>query len=433
MLRDHHSVFESCIPLIASENIVSRAVKEAIISDFGHRYAEGWVGKRVYAGCRYIDQVETITIELAKKLFRAEFVDVRPISGVVANLVVYTAFTNPGDRMMSLSIPCGGHISMGKRRLGGTAGAVHGLKVEYFVYDEKELNVDVDGTVRKIQGLEEGGKHINLIMFGGSVFPFPSPVKEISEVARQYGITIGYDGAHVSGLIAGGQFQDPLREGCDVMSSSVHKTLFGPQRGIVLSRDEYADRIKRAAFPGMISNHHLHTLAGLAIALSEMLEFGRDYAKQVIRNSKALGSALYERGFDVLAQHKGFTESHTLLIDITKTPLKDGMKVESELEKANIIVNRNLLPWDIREGRHYMHPGGIRLGTSEITRLGMKESEMEEIAEFMKRVVLDGEDPKWVAKDVDHFRGNYQTCHYCFDESGAYEYIRLRGEGPQVK
>jgi len=236
---------------------------------------------------------------------------------------------------------------------------------------------------------------------------------------------VAYDAAHVAGLIAGGCFQDPLREGADVVTLSTHKTLFGPQHGGVLSWDKYADKIKRATFPGMVSNHHLHALAGVTIACAEMLEFGKEYTQQIVKNSKALGQALYERGFNVLAEHKGFTESHVLLIDITK--LGDGGTIEEQLEKANVIINRNLLPWDIKEGRHFMHPGGIRLGTSEITRLGMKESEMEEIAEFIKRVIIDKEHAEQVKSDVREFRKDYQKVHYCFENATeAYQYVKVR-------
>jgi glycine hydroxymethyltransferase len=209
------------------------------------------------------------------------------------------------------------------------------------------------------------------------------------------------------------------------MSLSTHKTLFGPQHGGVASWEKYAEKIKRAAFPGMLSNHHLHAVAGVAVACAEMLEFGREYTRQVVKNAKALGQALYERGLNVLAEHKGFTESHVVLIDITKHG--DGGTIEGELEKANVIINRNLLPWDIKEGRHFEHPGGIRLGTSEVTRLGMGESEMTEIAEFIKRVIVDKEDPKNVAKDVVDFRGGFQKVHYCFESATeAYEYIKIR-------
>jgi len=425
LLQQHHEWFQESIPLIASENIPSPAVREALTTDFGNRYAEGWPGERVYAGCRFIDQVEFKCIELMKKLFNAEFVDVRPISGVVANLVVYTAFTEPGDTMMALSIPCGGHITMGKKELGGTAGTVHGLIVEYLPLDYKELNIDVDKAKNRIEKLTGEGKHPKLVMFGASVFPFPHPVKELTETIRSIGGTIGYDAAHVAGLIAGRQFQDPLREGADVVSLSTHKTFFGPQHGGVLSLDKNADKIKRATFPGMVSNHHLHAVAGVTIACAEMIEFGKEYASQIVKNAKALAQALYERGFNVLAEHKGFTQSHVILIDITK--YGDGGTIEETLEKANIIINRNLLPWDIKEGRHFQHPGGIRMGVSEVTRLGMKESEMSEIAEFIKRVIIDKEPLEKVTADVAEFRKDYQKVHYCFENAtDAYKYIKIR-------
>jgi len=425
LAQKHHKWFAEAIPLIASENVSSPAVREALTMDFGNRYAEGWPGERVYAGCTYIDQVEVICIELMKKLFKAEFVDVRPISGVVANLVVYTTFTNCGDTMMALSIPCGGHISMGKKDLGGTAGAVHDLVVEYLALDYKELNIDVDETKKRVERLAGEGRPPRLVMFGGSVFPFPHPLKELVDTFRDVGATVGYDAAHVAGLIAGGCFQDPLREGADVVSLSTHKTLFGPQHGGVLSWESFGDRIKRATFPGLVSNHHLHAVAGVAVACAEMLEFGREYARQVVRNAKALGQALHERGFDVLAEHKGFTESHVVLVDVTK--LGDGGTLEGLLEKGNVIVNRNLLPWDIKAGRHFMHPGGVRLGTSEVTRLGMGESEMVEVAEFVKRIVIDREDVERVRRDVAEFRKEFQRVHYCFeDKTEAYKYVKIR-------
>jgi glycine hydroxymethyltransferase len=425
LLEQHHRWFQENIPLIASENIPSPAVREALTTDFGNRYAEGWPGERVYAGCRFIDQVEFKCIELMKKLFNAEFVDVRPISGVVANLVVYTAFTEPGDTMMALSIPCGGHITMGKKELGGTAGAVHGLIVEYLPLDYKELNIDVDKAKQRIGKLAAEGKPPKLVMFGASVFPFPHPVKELAETIRSVGGTVGYDAAHVAGLIAGKQFQDPLKEGADVMSMSSHKTFFGPQHGGILSWEKYAEKIKRATFPGMVSNHHLHAVAGVAVACAELLKFGEEYARQVVKNAKALAQALYEKGLNVLAEHKGFTQSHVVLIDITK--YGDGGTIEETLEKANIIINRNLLPWDIKEGRHFQHPGGIRLGVSEVTRLGMKESEMVEIADFIKRVIIDKEPPEKVRADVAEFRKDYQKVHYCFENATeAYEYVKIR-------
>jgi glycine hydroxymethyltransferase len=425
LLETHQNWFANSLPLIASENIPSPAVREAILSDFGNRYAEGWPGERVYAGCKYIDQVEQICIDLAKQLFRVEFADVRPISGVCANLVAYTTFTTPGDTILALAIPAGGHISMGKKEFGGTAGAVRGLNVEYFPFDTEEMNIDIDATEKKIQKLAEEGKKPTLAMLGGSVLPFPHPVKQLADTFKEYETRICFDAAHVAGLVAGGQFQDPLHEGADAMTASSHKTLPGPQGGLILSKPEHGEKIKKSTFPGNVSNHHLHHLAGKAVMFAEMLAFGKEYASQIVKNSRALAAALHERGFQVLGEKKGFTRSHLLVADITK--FGDGKTIEKKLEDGNIILNRNLLPYDIKAGRHFEAPGGIRCGVSEVTRLGMKESEMEHIADFMTRIVVKGEDPRRVASDVSEFRKDYQKVHYAFETSkDAYTYIHIR-------
>jgi glycine hydroxymethyltransferase len=424
-LKKHHNWFENSIPLIASENIPSPAVREAIISDFGNRYAEGWPGERVYAGCVYIDEVEFECMKLAKKLFKAKFADVRPISGVVANLAIYSAFTNPGDVMLAPSIPAGGHISHGKKEHSGTAGLVHGLEIEFYSFNAEEMTIDVDKTKTKVKELEKKGRLPKMAMFGGSLFLFPHPVKELADFLKSYDIHINYDAAHVAGLIAGGKFQDPLREGADTMTMSTHKTLFGPQGGLVLGSTEHEEEIKKAMFPGLTSSHHIHHMAGKAIAFAEALEFGKDYASQILKNAKAFAEALSDVGFKVLGENRGFTESHQIAVNVLD--YSDGGKVEAELEKANIIVNRQLIPGDIKAGRHYFHPGGIRLGVSEITRIGMKQKEMKEIASFIKEIVIGKKDPKKILPKVKSFRKDYQKVQYCFDNKlGAYEYVKLR-------
>jgi len=241
---------------------------------------------------------------------------------------------------------------------------------------------------------------------------------------HEHDIYINYDGAHVAGLIAGGEFQDPLKEGADSMTMSSHKTLWGPQGGIIVSLEKHAEAIKKAVFPGNTSSHHLHHVAGKAIALAESLQFGKDYAKQVIKNARALAEELVRLGFGVLGEKKGYTASHQIAVDVSK--FGDGGTLEKDLEKANIILNRQLLPGDIKAGRHYMHPSGVRIGVPETTRLGMKESEMKEIADFIKRVVVDKQDSHTVAKDVAEFRKRFQQLHYAFNNTiGAYEYISL--------
>ena len=424
-LEKHNKWFENSIPLIASENIPSPAVREAIISDFGNRYAEGWPGERVYAGCTYIDEVEVQCMGLAKKLFDAEFADVRAVSGVVANLAIYSSYSNPGDVMIASSIPAGGHISHGKKEHSGTAGLVHGLDIEFFAFDPEEMTLDVDKTKAKVEDLKSQNRLPKIAMFGGSVFLFPHPVKELADFLKGHDMHINYDAAHVAGLIAGGKFQDPLREGTDTMTMSTHKTLFGPQGGLVLGFDRHEESIKKAMFPGLTSSHHIHHMAGKAVAFAEALEFGKDYAAQTINNAKALAAELNNVGFKVLGEKRGYTESHQTVVNVLD--FGDGGTIEADLEKANIIVNRQLIPGDLKANRHYMHPGGIRLGTSEITRLGMKESEMKEIASMIKDVVIDKKEPGEMTAKIAEFRKEFQKTQYCFDNKvGAYEYIKLR-------
>ena len=424
-LKKHNEWFNESIPLIASENVPSPAVRETLTSDFGNRYAEGWPGERVYAGCVYIDEVEVECMRLAQKLYRAEFADVRPVSGVVSNLVVYSAFSKPGDVMLAPSIPAGGHISHGKREHSGTAGLVHGLDVEFYPFDADQMNIDVDKTQQKVRRMVGEGKTPRIAMFGGSLFLFPHPVRELADFLKGYDIHINYDAAHVAGLIAGGLFQDPLREGTDTMTMSTHKTLFGPQGGLVLGRQEHQESIKKATFPGMTSSHHIHHMAAKAVAFAETLEFGEAYAKQVVVNAKELASALNDIGFKVLGESRGFTESHQVAVNVLD--YSDGGTVEADLEKVNIIVNRQLIPGDIKAGRNYFKPGGIRLGVSEITRLGMKKSQMREIADLIKWVVVDRRDPGMIKQEVKRLRQDYQKIHYCFDDGlGAYEYVKLR-------
>ena len=424
-LEKHHEWFDNSIPLIASENIPSPAVREAVMSDFGNRYAEGWPGERVYAGCTYIDEVEIQCMELAQKLFKAEFADVRSVSGVVANLAIYSAYSNPGDVMIASSIPAGGHISHGKKEHSGTAGLVHGLDIEFFAFDPEEMTLDVDKTKAKVEDLKSQGRLPKIAMFGGSVFLFPHPVKELADFLKGHDMHINYDAAHVAGLIAGGKFQDPLREGTDTMTMSTHKTLFGPQGGLVLGFEKHAEPIKKAMFPGLTSSHHIHHMGAKAVAFAEALEFGKDYAEQTIKNAKALAAELNNVGFKVLGEKRGYTESHQTVVNVLD--FGDGGTIEADLEKANIIVNRQLIPGDLKANRHYMHPGGIRLGTSEITRLGMKESEMNEIASLIKQVVVDKKDAVEVVDRVKEFKTDFKKTQYCFDNKlGAYEYVKLR-------
>ena len=401
--------------MIASENLASEPVRRVLSSDLGHRYAEGWPGERVYAGCRYIDQIELQAITLGKKLFRADHIDVRPVSGVVANLAVYTAFTSPGDTMMALSIPNGGHISHGKKDFGGSAGAVHGLEVAYFAFDKEEMNIDVDETKKRIAALPS----LKLAMFGCSLFLFPHPIRELEQAIHDKGGVICYDAAHVAGLIAGGQFQDPLREGAQMMTFSTHKVLFGPQGGAIAAHGEFAEPLKKAVFPGMTSNHHLANVTAKAMVFAEFLQFGRRYARDVVANAQTLAVRLADLGEKVLGERNGYTKSHQVALDVTK--YSDGGVIEKLLEDQNIICNREPIPGDLQAGRHYTNPGGIRLGVAELTRLGMGKSEMKEIADIV-HVALGGAKKREVVSRIRELRKGFQKVEYSFRESPAYSF-----------
>jgi glycine hydroxymethyltransferase len=349
---------------------------------------------------------------------------VRPISGVNSNLIAYTAFAKPGDTVLALSIPNGGHISYGKYELGGTAGAVRGLDVQYFSFDEEMMNIDVDATKVKVQKLINEGKTPKIAIFGASVFLFPHPVKELESFFKALRTTVMYDSAHVLGLIAGNKFQDPLREGADVVTGSTHKTLPGPQGGIILSWDKYSDILKKAAFPGNLSNHHLHSVAGKAVAFSEMIAFGSNYASQVIENAHEFAVGLASNGFKVLGEKVGYTKSHQVIIDVSK--YGGGGKLEKTLERANIIVNRNMIHDDIKAGRHFDNPGGLRFGVQELTRIGMKKDEMRYIADLVGDIIIRQKDPNDILKQVKELRVRFRTVKYCFEDNEAYNYYKLR-------
>ncbi|TLZ55076.1 MAG: serine hydroxymethyltransferase [Methanobacteriota archaeon] len=409
----HHDWFSKSLPMIASENVISPLAREMLLSDFGDRYAEGLPGERYYQGNVFVDEVERRVVALAQKLFRSRHADVRPISGTVANLAVYYALLEPGDIMTSVALSHGAHISSAKF---GAAG-MRGVNNVNYPFDVDRMNIDVDGTAKLLQHVKP-----KVAAFGQSVFLFPTPLKELRDALQEAGCHVWYDGAHVMGLIAGGQFQDPLREGANVITGSTHKTLPGPQHGILLSDsadEKFVKRLQKGVFPGVVSNHHLHAMAALGITLAEHLEFGRDYAAQIVKNAKSLGQALTSRGFKVLAEKHGFTESHALAIDVAA--LGGGAAVSLAFEKANIITNKNLLPWDTSS----VKPSGVRVGTQELTRLGMREVQMAEVADLMARVAIKREDPARVASDVAELRRDFNTVHYCF-QSGVEAHKRLR-------
>ena len=394
-----------CLNMIASENIMSPLATRAYMSDLMHRYAEGSPYKRFYQGTGCIDELESGAMELAREVFGVKQVDMRVISGGVANAAAFSALARHGEMLLSPGVVGGSHIS---HESFGVAGVL-GLRTEHAVFDENEYNIDTDATIKKIRELKP-----RIVTLGGSVILFPHPVKEFREVCDDIGAKLLYDGAHVLGLIAGGKFQDPLHEGAEILTSSTHKTFPGPQGGIILGNtdSETWKKVQFRIFPGLISNHHLHRIPAMAIALLEAKEFGRQYAEQTVRNAKALGVALEAAGFTVLAANRGFTESHQILVDVRKNG--GGAWAASTLEKANIIVNKNILAWD--DVNNPADPSGLRIGSQELTRIGMKEGEMVHIAELMAKVVIEKKSPEKVREEVIGLRKRFRKVHYCFEE-----------------
>jgi glycine hydroxymethyltransferase len=418
-VQAHSTRFEHAIPLIASENLLSPYAKELLISDFHSRYAEGLPGERYYEGNEQVDEVENICLDLARRLFRCSFADVRPTSGTVANLAVLKALTEPGDLVGTSRLADGAHISSAAFGAFG----LRGVKPVYYAWDPERMTIDVPRTREILRAVRP-----KLCLFGLSLFLFPLPVDELRGTLEEIGARAWYDAAHVLGLIAGGEFQDPLREGCVVMSASTHKTLPGPQHGILLGdhpEPEVAKRLQSGAFPGVTSNHHLNAMAALAVSLAEHIEFGRDYAHQTVANARALAQALHDKGFDVLAPDLGFTRSHTIAVRVEKEG--GGEVVAKRLADAGIISNKNLLPGD----KSPKHPGGVRLGTPEVTRVGMREKEMGEVAELFDELLHQGKTTAEVAAHAARLKSGFTTLRYCFGAGeAAYRYYDLVGREP---
>lgn len=396
-----------CLNMIASENVLSPLARKFLVSDFVGRYNEhGVKGEDFithYQGVKYSSQIEKICNKIFAQRFKTKFVDTRSISGAVANLCIYQAFLKPGDFFLSPGLTAGGHVSSTQYGIAG----VRGLKSISMPFNETKMQLDVDETIKLIKKLNP-----KLIMFGRSMILFPEPIKKIR---KHTDAIIVYDAAHVFGLIYGGFFQDPFKEGADIITASTHKTFPGPQGGIIIARKDFDkkawEKIENAVFPGVISNHHIFRLPSLAITALEMNKFGRNYARQIIKNAKTLARELFKIGFKVLAQNEGFTESHQVIVDVKNSG--GGKLVAEKLEETNIIVNKMALPYDTDKDAT-RNPSGIRIGVQELTKIGMKEKEMRQIAFYIKAIVFDKETLEKIKREVIRFRRNFQKIKYCF-------------------
>jgi glycine hydroxymethyltransferase len=355
------------ICLIPSENYVSRAVLEALGSVFTNKYSEGYAGKRYYEGQQVVDRLEPLAVERAKRLFGVAHANVQPYSGSPANLAIYLAFLQPGDTVMGMALPMGGHLTH------GWDVSITGKWFRSVQYGVRRETGRVDlNDVREL-ALRERPK---LIFCGGTAIPRTIEFEGFAEIACEVNAILAADIAHVAGLIAGGAHPSPVGH-AEVLSTTAHKTLRGPRGAMLMCSEEHASALDRAVFPGLQGGPHNHTTAAIAVALGEALqpEFA-DYALHVVANAKALATGLLERGFDLVS---GGTDNHLILVDLTSKGVA-GKPAAQALDRAHITTNYNTVPFDPRRP---FDPSGIRLGTPAVTTRGMTESEMEPIARWI--------------------------------------------------
>ena len=364
------------IELIASENFVSPAVMEAMGSVLTNKYAEGYPGHRYYGGCEYVDKVETLAIERAKKLFGAEHANVQAHSGANANTAVYFAFLQPGDTIMGMNLSQGGHLSHGSPV--NISGKYYNV-VPYGVTHETE-RIDYDEFARIAKEAQP-----KLIVAGASAYPRVIDFERMAEIAHSVGAIFMVDMAHIAGLVAAGLHPSPVPY-ADIVTTTTHKTLRGPRGGLILCKEKYAKQIDKAIFPGMQGGPLMHVIAAKAVALGEALkpEF-KEYAKQIIANCQALAEGLIAEGFRLVS---GGTDNHLLLVDVRAQKMT-GKTAEHLLDEVGVTCNKNTIPFDPESP---FVTSGIRLGTAAVTTRGFKEADMKEVAAIIGLVLNNPED-----------------------------------------
>lgn len=364
------------IELIASENFVSPAVMEAMGSVLTNKYAEGYPGHRYYGGCEYVDKVETLAIERAKKLFGAEHANVQAHSGANANTAVYFAFLQPGDTIMGMNLSQGGHLSHGSPV--NISGKYYNV-VPYGVTHETE-RIDYDEFARIAKEAQP-----KLIVAGASAYPRVIDFERMAEIAHSVGAIFMVDMAHIAGLVAAGLHPSPVPY-ADIVTTTTHKTLRGPRGGLILCKEKYAKQIDKAIFPGVQGGPLMHVIAAKAVALGEALkpEF-KEYAKQIIANCQALAEGLIAEGFRLVS---GGTDNHLLLVDVRWQKMT-GKTAEHLLDEVGVTCNKNTIPFDPESP---FVTSGIRLGTAAVTTRGFKEADMKEVAAIIGLVLNNPED-----------------------------------------
>jgi glycine hydroxymethyltransferase len=373
---------ENELQLIASENYTSLAVMEAQGSVMTNKYAEGYPGRRYYQGMQHYDEVESLAIERAKKLFNAEHANVQPSSGSQANMAATLAVVDPGDTIMGMDLACGGHLTHGMRL--NYSGLY--FKVASYPVRKEDFRLDYD----QIRALAKEAKP-KLLICGASAYPRTIDFKAFRSIADEVGAVLMADIAHIAGLVAGGAHPSPFPY-ADIVTTTTHKTLRGPRGGLILCKEAFAKKIDSRVFPGIQGGPLMHVVAAKAVAFGEALKPGfKKYARQIVKNAQALAGELSKRGFTITT---GGTDNHLMLVDLRSKSVT-GKDAGNALEAAGLILNKNGVPFDDAPPAV---TSGIRLGTAGVTTRGMKEKQMKQIAAWMDEVIGHLEQPKLHAK-----------------------------------
>ncbi len=397
LVARHESWRAQCLNLIASENVLSPEVHAALDSDLVHRYADYTdrdLSARHYRGNRFIVDIEQEVNRLASQVFGAEYVELRALSGHIAGIAVLMGLCHPGDLVLEIGTEGGAHRVTEK-----FAGSeLIQLEVRHLPFDPSRFNVDVEASAEMIERT-----HPRMVILGTSSFLFPHPVRELRRVIDSLpGTFLVYDASHVLGLIAAGRFQDPLGEGADLVFGSTHKSFWGPQGGLIYSnRADLIDRVSGALYPGVVTNHHVFRLPGLGVALNEVVTCGAAYADQVIANSQALGEALTSAGMPCVSVEGRYSRSHTLLLKVAEH--EDADSVARRLEAASIITTGGVL--------------GIRIGTQEMTRRGLTETEVPRVAQLIGDAVRASRPAEAIAQDVAEFVGSLGPLRFTLNDA----------------
>ena len=368
--------------MIASENYVSKAVLEALGSVFTNKYSEGYPGRRYYGGQDYTDVVENLAIERAKKIFGAEHVNVQPLSGCPANMIVYSALLQPGDTVLGMDLSHGGHLSHGHP-------VTLAAKIYRFVRYKTDASGKIDYDQLEKMALQEKPK---IILAGFSAYTRQLDYQKFKDIGEKVGAITMFDIAHIAGLIAGKAIPNPVPY-FDIVTTTTHKTLRGPRGGMIMCKEKFAQAIDKALFPGFQGGPHMNNIAALAVALGEAQRPSfKSYAKQIIKNAKVLEQELKKYGFKLAF---GGTDNHMVLVDVFGSKGLSGKEAEKALDKIGITVNKNMIPDDPRKP---MDPSGVRIGVPAITTRGMKEKEVKIIAGWINQAIENHSDEKKLEK-----------------------------------